>query len=150
MCYGRNAVSDRVRRCVSDTSVCLSAFFCQLRKDCLVAGKLTVHIHFSFNQIQELEIGRINKDGEAYQVYDDVALLSGDDLNDKWQAYNYKGGGNKVTISGFALNGSYSLRIAYAAEDMDIEVTSFFDDCIFLNAAVLDCIPYLTGIFIFL
>ncbi len=74
-----------------------------------------------------MEIGRINKDGEAYQVYDDVALLSGDDLNDKWQAYNYKGGGNKVTISGFALNGSYSLRIAYAAEDMDIEVTSFFD-----------------------
>ncbi|MDE7340915.1 MAG: M56 family metallopeptidase [Lachnospiraceae bacterium] len=74
-----------------------------------------------------MEIGRINKDGEAYQVYDDLTLLSGNDLNDKWQAYNYKGGGNKVTISGFTLNGSYSLRIAYVAEDMDIEVTSFFD-----------------------
>lgn len=74
-----------------------------------------------------MEIGRVDTDGEAYQVYDDAALLSGEDLSDKWQAYNYRGGGNKVMMSGFALNGSYSLRIVYAAEDTDIEVTSSFD-----------------------
>ena len=74
-----------------------------------------------------MEIGRIDKDGEAYQVYDDATLLSGEDLRDKWQAFNYKGGGNKVKISRFALNGSDSLRIVYAAEDTDIEVTSSFD-----------------------
>lgn len=74
-----------------------------------------------------MEIGRIDKDGEAYRVYDDAALLSGEDLSDKWQAYNYCGGNNKVTMSGFALNGSYTLRIVYAAEDTDMEVTSSFD-----------------------
>ncbi|MBD5457698.1 MAG: M56 family metallopeptidase [Lachnospiraceae bacterium] len=74
-----------------------------------------------------MDIGRVDKDGEAYRVYDDTALLAGEDLSDKWQAYNYRGGGNKVEMSGFALNGSYSLRIVYAAEDTDIEVTSFFD-----------------------
>lgn len=74
-----------------------------------------------------LENVRIDQNGEAYRLYDDAELLSGEDLNDRWQAYNYRGGGDKVTMSGFALNGSYSLRIVYAAEDTDIEVTSSFD-----------------------
>ncbi|MDE5931108.1 MAG: M56 family metallopeptidase, partial [Lachnospiraceae bacterium] len=74
-----------------------------------------------------MEIGLTNKSGEAYQVYDDVELLSGADLSDKWQAYNYIGGGDKVTISRFSLNGSYSIRIVYADEDTDIEVASSFD-----------------------
>jgi len=74
-----------------------------------------------------LKIGYVDTDGEAYRVYDDTALLSGEDLSDKWQAYHYKGGGNKVTMSRFSLNGSYSLRIVYVAEETDIEVTSSFD-----------------------
>lgn len=74
-----------------------------------------------------LENIRIDHNGEAYQLYDDEELLSGEDLNDKWQAYNYVGGGDKITISRFALNGSYTVRIVYAAEDTDIEVASSFD-----------------------
>lgn len=74
-----------------------------------------------------LENVRIDQNGEAYQIYDDAELLSGEDLSDKWQAYNYVGGGDKITISRFALNGSYSVRIVYAAEDTDIEVASSFD-----------------------
>lgn len=74
-----------------------------------------------------LENVRIDQNGEAYQLYDDDELLSGEDLSDKWQAYNYTGGGDKITISRFALNGSYSVRIVYAARDTDIEAASSFD-----------------------
>ena len=65
--------------------------------------------------------------GGARQVYDDEVLLAGADVSNKWQAYNYRGGEDGVTISRFALNGSDSIRIIYAAEDRDIEVTSDFN-----------------------
>lgn len=71
--------------------------------------------------------GNSDKEGDAWKCYDDDVLLAGGDISDKWQAYLYSGGGNKVSISRFALNGSDSLRIVYADKDTDIEVTSEFD-----------------------
>lgn len=74
-----------------------------------------------------LGAGKSDKDTDAWNCYDDAELLAGEDISDKWQAYSYKGGGNEVSISRFALNGSSSLRIVYAAKDTDIEITSEFD-----------------------
>ncbi len=79
----------------------------------------------SRNNFQGTE-GR-KRTGDAGQVYDNTALLAGADLHDRWQAAMYRGGGNEVTISRFALNGSDSIRIVYAEVDRDIEVTSNFD-----------------------
>ena len=69
----------------------------------------------------------VDKEGEAYLAYDDAGLLAGADVSDKWQAYNYSGGGDGVSISRFELNGTETIRIIYAEEERDIEVTSEFD-----------------------
>ncbi len=74
-----------------------------------------------------LGVNKYDKEGEAYLAYDDAGLLAGADVSDKWQAYNYAGGSDGVSISRFELNGTETIRIIYAEEERDIEVTSEFD-----------------------
>lgn len=69
---------------------------------------------------------KVNESGEARQVYEDDQLLAKEDICDRWQAVDYTGGGNGVTVSKFALNGSDSVRIAYADEDTDVKIDSSF------------------------
>lgn len=77
---------------------------------------------------EEFTVGedQVNESGEAWQAYEDDSLLAKEDVCDLWQAVNYKGGGNDVTVSKFALNGSDSVRIAYADEDTDVKIDSSF------------------------
>ncbi len=70
---------------------------------------------------------KANKSGEAWKVYDDDDLMAGNDMHDQWSAYSYCGGGNKVTVSGFKLNGSSSVRIVYASDNTDISIDSEFE-----------------------
>lgn len=72
-------------------------------------------------------IVKCDEEGDAYLAYDHAELLAGEDVSDKWQAYNYSGGSDGVSISHFALNGTESIRIVYAEEERDIKVTSEFE-----------------------
>lgn len=73
------------------------------------------------------DAGKYDKEGDAYLAYDNAELLAGEDVSDKWQAFNYSGGGNGVSISRFLLDGTETIRIIYAEEERDIEITSEFD-----------------------
>ncbi len=70
---------------------------------------------------------RPDRSSDAWKVYDDDGLLTGDDIQDNWGAYNYMGGNNKITASGFVLYGSNSFLIAYAEKEVDVRIRSSFD-----------------------
>ncbi|MDE6661957.1 MAG: M56 family metallopeptidase [Lachnospiraceae bacterium] len=69
---------------------------------------------------------KANKSGAAWKVYDDDNLIAGDDMHDQWIAYSYCGGGDKIKVSGFIFNGSSSVRIVYASDNIDIGIDSEF------------------------
>lgn len=69
---------------------------------------------------------KANKSGAAWKVYEDDNLIAGDDMYDQWSAYSYCGGGDKITVSGFKFNGSSSVRIVYASDNIDISIDSEF------------------------
>lgn len=62
----------------------------------------------------------------AWQVYDDAALLAGSDIQENWRAYIYSGGNKKLTVSGLELYGSKTFLIVYADEAVDVDVKSSF------------------------
>lgn len=68
----------------------------------------------------------VDKNGEAWQAYDDDQLIGGKDISDQWHMNNYAGG-ERIICSGMFLNGAVSVMIANAPEDIDIQVNSEFD-----------------------
>lgn len=68
----------------------------------------------------------VNKNSEAWQVYDDDRLIGEKDISDQWHMYNYAGG-ERIICSKMLLNGAVSVMIANASEDMEIQVKSEFD-----------------------
>lgn len=68
-----------------------------------------------------------DRSSDAWKVYDDDALLAGEEIQDKWAAYNYMGGGNKLLAYGFVLYGSDTFLIVYADQDTDVTIKSAFD-----------------------
>lgn len=69
---------------------------------------------------------QISKNGNAYRIYDDDALIAGDSESDVWRARNYCGGGGSVKVEKFALNGSDTLWILYANKETTLEISSAF------------------------
>ncbi len=80
----------------------------------------------SFNDIMSVPM-RIEKNGNAYRMYDDDALIAGNCESDVWNAHNYRGGGNSVECQKFLFNGSDIIWIIYADKDTTLEITSSFD-----------------------
>ncbi len=68
----------------------------------------------------------VNKNSEAWQVYDDDQLIGEKDISDQWHMYNYAGG-ERIICSKMLLNGAASVMIANAPEDIEIQVKSEFD-----------------------
>lgn len=68
-----------------------------------------------------------DRSSDAWNVYDDDAMLAGEDIQDNWAAYNYMGGGNKLLAYGFVLYGSDTFLIVYADQDTDVTIKSAFD-----------------------
>jgi len=68
-----------------------------------------------------------DRSSDAWKVYDNDELLAGDDIQDTWEAYNYSGGGNKISASGLLLYGSDSFLIVYAEHEADITIQTSFD-----------------------
>ena len=68
-----------------------------------------------------------DRSSDAWKVYDDDAMLAGEDIQDNWAAYNYMGGGNKLLAYGFVLYGSDTFLIVYADQDTDVTIKSAFD-----------------------
>lgn len=68
-----------------------------------------------------------DRSSDAWKAYDDEKLLAGEDIQENWAAYNYRGGGQKLRASGFVLYGTDSFVIAYADQDTDVDIKSFFD-----------------------
>lgn len=68
----------------------------------------------------------VDEKGEAYQAYEDEKLMAGEDVSDWAAYYNYRGG-REIKGSGVTLNGTQSVLIVYAQEEMVIEVNSSFD-----------------------
>ena len=67
-----------------------------------------------------------DKTSDAWKVYDDDILLADKDILENWGAYHYKGGDNKITVSGFVLYGSDTFLVAYADKDVNVKITSSF------------------------
>ena len=68
-----------------------------------------------------------DQSSDAWSVYDDDGRLAGEDIQDNWGAYSYRGGGNIIKANGFVLYGSDTFLIAYADKDVDVKVKSSFD-----------------------
>lgn len=68
-----------------------------------------------------------DRSSDAWNVYDDDAMLAREDIQDNWAAYNYMGGGNKLLAYGFVLYGSDTFLIVYADQDTDVAIKSAFD-----------------------
>lgn len=77
----------------------------------------------SFNLDQPI---MVSKNGNAYRMYDDDALIAGDSENDCWRAWTYVGGDRRVDVKQFAFNGSDTLWILYANKETTVEVSSAF------------------------
>lgn len=76
-----------------------------------------------------LAASSFNKNGEAWQVFDDDEKLAGKDIADEWRAFIYTGNGERGTeAKGFSLNGSDTLLILYAKQDVEIEVETSFKE----------------------
>lgn len=73
-----------------------------------------------------LESTGIQKNGNAYQMYDDDTLIAGKCESDCWRARNYCGGGTSVTCGKFLLNGSDILWTMYADKGTTLEISSSF------------------------
>lgn len=69
---------------------------------------------------------RVDKEGEAYCVYDSDEMIAGADRNDVWMAYRYMGG-DKIKCRGLGFNGSDSIYIIYAKKDTDVDISSEFE-----------------------
>lgn len=67
------------------------------------------------------------RSGDAWNAYDDDTLLAGKDNHEQWSARMYRGGGSKISASGFVLYGTDSFFIAYADQETDVSVTSSFE-----------------------
>ena len=68
----------------------------------------------------------VNKHGNAFKMYDDDSLVVGEDDHDLWRAYHYAGG-NGVTVRGFVLNGSSTVLVAEAVEDITLKVETSYE-----------------------
>lgn len=68
----------------------------------------------------------VNKHGNAFKMYDDDSLVAGEDDHDLWRAYHYAGG-NGVTVRGFVLNGSSTVLVAEAVEDITLKVETSYE-----------------------
>ncbi len=68
----------------------------------------------------------VNRHGTAYRMYDDDILVAGEDDHDQWRAYHYAGG-NGVTARGFVLNGSSTVLIVEAVEDITLKVETSYE-----------------------
>lgn len=77
----------------------------------------------SFNLDQPI---MVSKNGKAYRMYDDDALIAGDSENDCWRAWTYVGGERRVDVKQFVFNGSDTLWILYANKETTLEVSSAF------------------------
>lgn len=70
--------------------------------------------------------GNPDRSSDAWKVYEDDVLLTGEDIQDNWGAYNYCGGNNKITASGFVLYGSDSFLVAYAEKEVNVKIQTSF------------------------
>lgn len=68
-----------------------------------------------------------DRSSDAWKVYDDDRLLAGEDIQNNWGAYNYMSNARKVLAYGYVLYGSDSFVIAYADQDVDVNIKSAFD-----------------------
>lgn len=69
----------------------------------------------------------VNKSGNAWRVYDDDELLAGKDVSGQRSAFIYSGGSQGVTCSGLFLNGSETILIEKAQEEMQLQVDTAFE-----------------------
>lgn len=67
-----------------------------------------------------------DENGEAWQVYDDDEMIAGNDISDQWHMYTYMGG-KRIKCNGMFLNGTASVLITNAAEEIEIQVNSEFE-----------------------
>lgn len=75
----------------------------------------------SFNLDQPIHV---SKNGKAYRMYDDDALIAGKSENDLWRAWIYSGGDRSVDAKNLMLNGSDALWILYANKETTLEISS--------------------------
>ncbi len=75
----------------------------------------------SFNLDQPIHV---SKNGKAYRMYDDDALIAGESENDWWRAWIYSGGDRSVDAKNLMLNGSDALWILYANKETTLEISS--------------------------
>lgn len=75
----------------------------------------------SFNLDQPIHV---SKNGKAYRMYDDDALIAGKSENDWWRAWIYSGGDRSVDAKNLMLNGSDALWILYANKETTLEISS--------------------------
>lgn len=65
------------------------------------------------------------------KIYDNDSLIAGDDYPENWSAWLYDDWdpayGKHIDASGMILHGSLSIVIAYASQDVEIDITSAFD-----------------------
>ncbi len=75
----------------------------------------------SFNLDQPIHV---SKNGKAYRMYDDDAMIAGESENDWWRARTYIGGDKSVDAKNLMLNGSDALWILYANKETTLEISS--------------------------
>lgn len=68
-----------------------------------------------------------DRSNDAWNAYDDDKLLAGEDIQVYWGAYNYMGGGHKVRATDFFLYGTDTIVIAYAEQEVQVNIQSSFD-----------------------
>ncbi len=69
-----------------------------------------------------------DRTSDAWKVYDNDALLAGEDIHDFLGAYHYKSGfDQKLLANCFVLFGSDSFAIVYADQDTDVQITSAYE-----------------------
>lgn len=71
-------------------------------------------------------IKKMDKNGEAWQVYNDDKKLAGEDIYDWWSAFSYQGS-DKIRCSGLLFNGADSLLIVNTSKETDIQVETSFE-----------------------
>lgn len=77
----------------------------------------------SFNLDQPI---LVSKNGKAFRMYDDDAMIAGESENDWWRARTYIGGDKSVDAKNLMLNGSDALWILYANKETTLEISSRF------------------------
>lgn len=68
-----------------------------------------------------------DRSSDAWNAYNDDKLLAGEDIQEYWGAYNYAGGGHKLRATDFFLYGTDSVVIAYAEQEVQVNIRSSFD-----------------------